>query len=290
MRVQSTSEGISVMQHSQWLDALLPICRAASEEILKVYGDETQFGVREKADKSPVTAADMAAHRIIVAQLGQLTPDIPVLSEEDAALPLTTRAGWKRFWLVDPLDGTKEFIRRNPEFTVNIALVEHGYPVLGMVAIPPTGEVFAGGMALGATKRVNWEACAESIRVRPLPDTAPLVTLASASHPSPRVARLLAQLESVRAVDCQQAGSSLKLCRVAEGAADFYPRLGPTCHWDTAAAQAVVEGAGGHVVQAGNFSRLDYTQTDTYLNPEFLVMADPQLPIWHKLMEAVDGS
>ena len=222
-------------------------------------------GVEYKDDKSPLTAADKAAHDVIVAGLRELTPDIPVLSEEGKDIPYGQRKSWQRFWLVDPLDGTKEFIKRNGEFTVNIALIEVQQPVFGVVYVPVQDALYWGGKGQGAFKQEG-KGEPVAIRVRQ-PDSAKgLTVVMSRSHPSPE---LEDYLKTIKVADALSVGSSLKLCAVAEGRADLYPRLGPTMEWDTAAGQAVVEGAGGTVMTPDSLS-LVYNKANL-LNPYFIV-------------------
>jgi 3'(2'), 5'-bisphosphate nucleotidase len=249
------------------LEAVVTLAHAAGEEILKVYNRD-DFAVESKHDDSPLTAADMASHHEIVAGLERLTPDIPILSEESATLPYAERSRWSRYWLVDPLDGTREFIKRNGEFTVNIALIEDGVPVLGVVHVPVTGVCYSACRGLGAFKQVADNA-RTPIRVRRL-GNGPVMVVGSRSH---RGDSLNSFLEKVGDHDMVGMGSSLKLCLVAEGAADIYPRLGPTSEWDTAAAQCVVEQAGGFVTSV-DMQPLRYNTKDSLLNPFFLVFGD----------------
>ncbi len=247
------------------LDEVARIAAEAGKRILEVY--ERPFDVDHKADDSPLTDADRAAHETIVARLTALTPGIPVLSEESAKIDYRERAGWTRFWLVDPLDGTKEFVKRNGEFTVNIALIENGAPALGVVHVPVTGAAYLGLRGQGAWKEER--GARRNIRVRDYRGGRATV-VASRSHRGEAVDRFLARLEAREGgYDTASLGSSLKLCMVAEGAADIYPRLGPTSEWDTAAAQCVVEAAGGQVVALDGRS-LVYNKPDI-LNPWFLV-------------------
>jgi 3'(2'), 5'-bisphosphate nucleotidase len=245
-----------------YLDAARAAAAAAGRRILDVY--ERGFEVAEKDDGSPLTEADRAAHEVIVARLHALTPDIPVLSEESAKLDYRERASWSRFWLVDPLDGTKEFINRNGEFTVNIALIDGQRPVLGVVYVPVLGVIYSGCIGLGAFKQKS-ECKPEIIRVRRYSGGRPIV-VASRSHAGPETG---AFLKSIGEHDVVSMGSSLKFCLVAEGTADIYPRLGPTMEWDTAAAQCVVEAAGGRVTDIGR-RPLSYNK-ESLLNPWFLV-------------------
>jgi 3'(2'), 5'-bisphosphate nucleotidase len=223
---------------------LVPQLRALAEEagraILKFYGvGETTW----KADGSPVTAADHAAEAIILPALRGLTPDIPVISEEEAAAGLSPTVCGSRFWLVDPLDGTKEFIKQNGEFTVNIALIDHGVPVLGIVHVPVTGETYAAAGRGTATLSVDG-GDPRPIAVRK-PPAAGLTVMASRSHGDAEA--LNDFLKGLKIAERRSAGSSVKLCLVARGDADFYPRLAPTMEWDIAAGHAVLLGAGGRV-------------------------------------------
>jgi 3'(2'), 5'-bisphosphate nucleotidase len=244
------------------LDSVERIAREAGEAIMVIYGRE--FSVEEKADKSPLTEADAAAHELIVARLQALTPDMPILSEEDTAA-FTGADGRGRYWLVDPLDGTKEFIKRNGEFTVNVALIENGVAVLGVVYAPVLDVAYLGLKGLGAFK-VDTEG-RQPIRVCEHAQGDRWRVVGSRSHAG---AETTAWLEKLGQHELVAMGSSLKLCLVAEGAADVYPRLGPTSLWDTAAAQAVVEQAGGAVIQLDG-APLSYANTAPILNPFFVV-------------------
>jgi len=249
------------------LDPIVELAQQAGAAILTVY-NSNEFSVEEKDDKSPLTAADMASHHTIVKGLTALTADIPVLSEESASLPYEERASWQRYWLVDPLDGTREFIKRNGEFTVNIALIEAGVPVLSVVHVPVTGVTYMACQGQGAFKQEPGGP-RQAIRVRKLGD-GPVMVVGSRSH---RGESLNNFLDKLGEHDMVGMGSSLKLCLVAEGAADIYPRLGPTSEWDTAAAQCVVEQAGGFVTDTA-MKPLRYNTKDSLLNPFFLVFGD----------------
>jgi len=239
----------------------------AGKAILEIYGQD--FEVVQKEDQSPLTQADLASHRIIRDSLAALTPDIPLLSEESAAIDFDTRRGWRRYWLVDPLDGTKEFVNRNGEFTVNIALVVDHDAVLGVVHVPVSGVTYTGIVGAGATRQSAGGAREEiSIRV---PCADPVIVVGSRSHANPVLHQLLAAVGDYELVSM---GSSLKFCLLAEGKADFYPRLGPTSEWDTAAAHAVVTAAGGRIITLDG-QPLQYNRKKSLLNPEFLVIADP---------------
>ena len=228
------------IDRAKLLDQLLPVVRAAGDAVMAIY-QEGGAQVAFKADASPVTEADLAAHRVLAAGLAPLLPDCPVVSEEDAA-SLAANAPLYRFWLVDPLDGTKEFIGRNGEFTVNVALIEQGEPVMGVVLAPALGQLYAGGVGLGAFRE---DALGRhAITVRSVP-TEGLTVVGSRSHGDAEA--MAAFLKGKQVASVRSAGSSLKLCLVAAGEADLYPRLGRTMEWDIAAGHAVLIAAGGTV-------------------------------------------
>lgn len=255
---------------SEWLAPLQQLAQQAAAEIMAVYR-RGEVAVTDKADASPLTEADLRAHRVIAAGLQALTPQIPVLSEESALQPWAERRQWSRFWLVDPLDGTREFVSRSGEFTVNIALIEGGQPVLGVVQVPVTGALYYGGPTLGAWCRE--QGVERRLHTR-LPQ-APVRLVASRRSGLDAMAQLEQALaREFGAVERVAQSSSLKLCEVAQGSADLYPRLGPTSEWDTAAGHAVLLGAGGCVLQP-DFSPLMYHKQDI-LNPHFLALgSDP---------------
>lgn len=242
------------------------LARRAGAAILEIYAGT--FAVEHKADDSPLTAADMAAHRIIVAGLRELAPDIPVLSEESSGIDWATRRAWNRYWLVDPLDGTREFIKRNGEFTVNIALIEDHAPVLGVVLVPVSDALYYGSAGEGAFLEAAPGALPRPIAVR---DARPVPVVAgSRSHGNERQAAMLAGIGEHKLV---AVGSSIKFCMVASGEADLYLRVGPTSEWDTAAAQCIVEQAGGAVTDLAG-QPLRYNAKESLLNPEFLAVGD----------------
>ena len=217
----------------QQIDQLIDIAKQAGRETLKYYNEEVE--VESKEDDSPVTAADMAAHNVIVPWLENFTPDIPVISEESGVPDYETRKSWSRFWIVDPLDGTKEFIKQLDEFTINIALVEDGKPVLGIIYVPALGVSYWGAEGMGAYK-IDEKGGEEKIYSETARKHDPLVVAVSRSHGSDKQEAYLAELN---VKDRISAGSSLKFCLVAEGKADIYPRLGPTMEWDVAAGDAI---------------------------------------------------
>lgn len=278
------SESFTHLPHPL-LAPVIALAHRAGEAILPFW--RANVAVTSKSDDSPVTAADLAAHHVLLDGLTALDPSIPVLSEEDANIPQSQRADWTRWWLVDPLDGTKEFISGSEEFTVNVALIENGRVVFGVVSMPTSGRCYYGGAGLGA-----WRTDADvitPISVRNLPpEGEALVVVASRRHSSPEQERLLAGLEAcVGALQLTSVGSSLKFCLLAEGAADCYPRLAPTSQWDTAAAQGVLEGAGGVVLQLDG-EPFSYRARESLLNDWFLAL--PAKAPWRdKLLELAQG-
>jgi 3'(2'), 5'-bisphosphate nucleotidase len=251
---------------SELLAAVVKLAARAGDAILSVYSE--QFEVAHKADQSPLTVADLRAHEIISQGLRALTPEVPVLSEEASDISFEQRQAWTRYWLVDPLDGTKEFVSRNGEFTVNIALIENHVPVLGVVHVPVTSTTYTGTTSGGAFRQIDGQT-PEPLRVR-APVGSPLRIVGSRSHRGDTLDQYLPKLGPYELI---AVGSSLKFCLVAEGSADFYPRFGPTSEWDTAAAQAVVEAAGGAVVKTDG-EQLRYNTKADLLNPHFLVFGD----------------
>ncbi|MBZ5486458.1 3'(2'),5'-bisphosphate nucleotidase CysQ [Halomonas aquamarina] len=246
------------------LDAVERIAHKAGDAIMNIYAQD--FSIEEKEDKSPLTEADQAAHHIIVRGLKALPVQLPILSEEDME-GFTGVDDEGRYWLVDPLDGTKEFIKRNGEFTVNIALIENGKPVLGVVTAPALGTAYVAAEGVGAF-RIDKDGQRHAIRVAGKPTSgAAWRVVGSRSHPSPELA---VWLEKLGKHEMLSMGSSLKLCLVAEGRADVYPRLGPTCLWDTGAAHAVLLEAGGRI-ETLNGTPLNYSNPHEKLNPFFLV-------------------
>ncbi|GGI67121.1 3'(2'),5'-bisphosphate nucleotidase CysQ [Shewanella gelidii] len=262
---------------SEYLSVMADIAKQAGQAIMQHYGTD-QLSVQVKSDDSPVTIADMASHQVIVQGLTKLTPEVPVLSEESEAIDWETRKQWPAYWLIDPLDGTKEFIQHNGEFTVNIAYIHQGVAVAGVVYAPALGKCYSGALGFGAwlevTSAVNQQRCSAPVPAKlsqlfaksSVPRKVPII-VGSRSHPSPLLSDYLANLDDYEMLSV---GSSLKFCLLAEGAADIYPRLGPTSEWDTAAAQAVLESAGGRVNIYDADIRLKYNQKSSLLNPFFI--------------------
>jgi 3'(2'), 5'-bisphosphate nucleotidase len=249
-------------------ESLLPTVARAGTAIMHVY--DGGITVQRKLDDSPLTLADLESQRIITEGLKRQWPDIPVLSEESAQAPWAERREWRELWVVDPLDGTREFIKRNGEFTINIALIVEHEPVLGLVAAPAQGLLFWGAAGVGA---FSLHQGAAPSRIRVAPPTVPIRVVGSRSHLSPQTAAYLARLGPHVMTGV---GSSLKFCLIAEGKADLYPRLGPTSEWDTAAGQALLEAAGGHVTRMDGH-RLRYNCRESLINGDFLAFSHPSV-------------
>ena len=265
---------------------LVDLAHKAGLAILEVY--ETDFEVMGKADDSPLTQADLAAHRVLVAGLAELTPHIPVLSEEEKAPEFAVRQSWERYWIIDPLDGTKEFVNRNGEFTVNVALIDGHSAVLGVVGVPVQNRIFFGDVNAGvATLYADGkEQALQGRKVQSqIAQHSSVTAVASRSHGGERLeAYLDAVAVEFGGLERKPMGSSLKLCTLAEGEADLYPRLGPTSEWDIAAADAVLAAAGG-VVLTFDGKPLQYNTKDSLLNPEFLALGDASFDWMSRLPE-----
>ena len=269
------------MLNQNLLESVTQIAYQAGDEIMKVYRSDN-FHAEYKSDDSPLTLADKKAHACILKELAILNPEFPILSEESEVIAYDTRKSWKTFWLVDPLDGTKEFLKKNDEFTVNIALIDHGFPVLGVVYAPATKVCYRAIKNFGAEKQVDrhWKKIHVSGDMKK-----PLNIVMSRSHPSETLNEFLKTISEFRAIE---AGSSLKICYVAEGIADFYPRLGPTMEWDTAAAHCILNEAGGYLRTMKNES-LKYNRE--VLKNDYFVAATPIIEasgILEQLYQAVD--
>ena len=256
----------------KWIPELLDITEQAGEAILQVYNSTQELEIITKDDDSPVTKADHASHEVIDAGLKLLTPDIPRLSEEGCVPDFSERSGWDRYWLIDPLDGTKEFINRNGEYTVNIALIVNHEPVLGVVYVPVTKVFYYGVKGLGSWKKTT--AGTQVISARKVAEANPVCVVASRRHGADALKGMLYEAEKAFGnIESVSMGSSLKICMLAEGTADWYPRLALTSEWDTAAAQAVLEAAGG-LIYDDKFERLECNRKDSLLNPFFHAVAD----------------
>ncbi len=254
---------------SKLLPGVVQLAKRAGERIMTIYNRD--FSVMQKKDDSPVTEADMAAHAVIDDGLEELAGQYPVLSEESASIPFEDRSRWECYWLVDPLDGTREFIKRNGEFTVNIALVEDHRAILGVVYAPALSLCYYGAQGLGAFKQEQ-EQDPTPIQVQKQ-SRETVIIAGSRSHRGESLNRFL---ENIANYELLAMGSALKSCLVAEGKADIYPRLGPTSEWDTAAAQCIVEEAGGYVTDT-NMQNLPYNTKESLLNPHFFVFGDSRV-------------
>ena len=249
--------------NKQLIISTIEIAKEAGEAISQIYNSDFDYQI--KKDLSPITAADRLSHKIITERLKILTPEIPILSEENCDIPFKVRTQWADYWLVDPLDGTKEFINNNGEFTVNIALISNNTPILGIIHIPITHETYWGSKNKGSFY-LNENDDVVSISVSNNHQN-PIRIVASRSHPSEMLNDLL---EKIIDYEIIKVGSSIKFCHIASGQADCYPRFGPTSEWDTAAGEAIVSSAGGHVVAASGNS-MKYNVKEEYLNPNFIV-------------------
>jgi len=260
------------MNYQLLLESIKDISREAGKAIMDVYTREGEMDITTKENDSPLTEADLAAHRIIVDLLRELTPALPILSEESRAIPWEERQYWDTYWLVDPLDGTKEFINRNGEFTVNIALIDNGRPLMGVVYVPVKDVLYSGGPD-GAFKEENGTSEAiESAKINE--DQHTVAVVASRSHKGDELEDWLERAaERFHQIELVSMGSSLKICLVAEGRADIYPRLALTSEWDTAAAQAILEAAGG-ILTDTDFNIYRYNQKEDILNPFFFAIGD----------------
>ena len=261
-------------------DEVTVVVAEAMRRVMAIY--QTEFEVRRKLDQTPVTSADLAAHEIIAEGLAALEPGVPVLSEEGEIPPFERRSWWRSHWLVDPLDGTRGFAARRGEFTINVALVMDGHPILGVVAVPVSGTCYAAVQGGGA-RLWHADGVRQSIRTRRL-SPRQVVVLRSRTRRHADVDRLIANLGNVRVI---VASSSLKACLIARGLADLYPAFGPTSEWDTAAGQCLVEEAGGGMTDL-ELRPLRYNETESLENPSFLAFGDPQFD-WESVLEEPDS-
>jgi 3'(2'), 5'-bisphosphate nucleotidase len=249
-------------------EAMVPVAARAAAAIMAVYGGA--FTVERKLDDSPLTRADIESQCIILEGIATLTPGVPVLAEESAQAPWAERRTWRELWVVDPLDGTREFVKRNGQFTINIALVVDHEPVLGLIAVPTQDLVYVGAAGSGAYRQL---ADGTRSRIQVAPPAVPLRVVGSRSHQSPELAAYLAHLPQHHVLGV---GSALKFCLLAEGNADLYPRFGPTSEWDTAAGQALLEAAGGHVTRMDGH-RLRYNCRESIINGDFVAFTHPSV-------------
>lgn len=251
------------------LNPVIQIAYQAGKAIMEVY--DAGFSVDRKSDQTPVTEADMAANQVIESGLKELTPHLPILTEETKPVPYAERKNWPRYWLIDPLDGTREFIKRNGEFTVNIALIDNDESVLGVVYAPVIGVLYYAAKGQGAFKQ---ESTSDPVTICVNEKcSGKIVVACGRSHPTEEVKNFIENLGEHEII---RVGSALKSCLVAEGKADLYARLGPTSEWDTAAAQCVVEEAGGVITDTA-MQRLRYNTKEDLLNPHFFVAGDQSI-------------
>lgn len=260
-----------INEYHQFQADVIAIAKEAGDAIMQIYS--TDFSFETKEDNSPLTKADIAAHNIIVARLSQLTPNIPILSEESKKVDIDLHLDWQTYWLIDPLDGTREFLKRNGEFTVNIALVSQHQSIIGVVYAPVIGLTYYASKGQGAYKQEG-DAPAQRIHVKPL-NLEQITIAGSRSHSDERFQKFLHGVEAATLVKPELIclGSSLKICLVAEGKADVYPRLGPTYEWDTAAGHCVLQEAGGDIVDMHAVA-LSYNAKLSLLNPHFFATAE----------------
>lgn len=267
------------MELDKLLRKVIRVARQAGEEILNYYHENRPLNVQKKEDDSPVTLADIAAHEIIKAGLAEICPTIPLLSEEDPIYDFEKRSGWQQYWLVDPLDGTREFIAKTGQFTVNIALIENAKPILGVIYVPLKDRIYAGASNLGCIREeggVN-----RKVHVSPWVQGNELVIVATRREMQEK---LQDQLLSISPIKVTYRSSSLKFSLIAEGRADIYLRKEPIHEWDTAAGQAIVESAGGAVLDL-NWKALRYNTKPSLLNPPFIALGDSErlLPVLNKM-------
>jgi len=268
---------------SHLLPSVIEVARSAGQLILEIY-EKKDYEEFTKSDDTPVTSADLAAHKLISQRLSELTPDIPVLSEEAADISLEKRSQWDRYWLVDPLDGTQEFIARSGDFATIIALIEHNRPVMGVVYGPVSGVTYYAYSGKGAWKIPEMD---ESVKIKTHKHEQPNQSIAIAISRRQDINRITSRMSSKWNYDLVPLGSAaLKACLVAEGAVDCYLRLGPTGEWDTAATQCIVEEAGGRILST-QLEPLSYNERETLENPNFIVLGDKALP-WDEILEGKD--
>ena len=274
---------------SALVSPLLELSLTAGQAIADHYHAPGADQYQSKGDESPLTQADLASHDILEAGLHKITPELPILSEESSAEDKAKRHGWPTFWMVDPLDGTKEFLARTGEFTINIALIDDHKPVLGLIYLPLTQQAYVGipGQEARVYQGPDWNY--SELLSRPLAQGSAMTVLASRRHRGPRLQSCLDWLEEHWGeLERDNSGSALKFCQLAAGEGDFYPRYSPCCEWDTAAGQALLEAAGGALLGLDGCP-LRYNERDTLLSPDFLAMGDPANSLWVQLLASGVG-
>lgn len=269
---------------------LLTLCHEAGEAICRHYNAPGADQYQSKGDESPLTRADLDSHDILSHGLHQLDPQLPILSEESSEQELRGRLNWGRFWMVDPLDGTKEFLARTGEFTINIALIDNNKPVLGVLYLPLEQAAYAGIPGEGAflyQYQHDWQSTA--LKARSLPEGEPLILHASRRHMGPRLSACLDWLATHWGpIERRNSGSALKFCELAKGEGDLYPRYSPCCEWDTAAGQALLEAAGGALLGLDG-KPLRYNCHESLYSPSFYALADPGQDLWQQLLASGIG-
>ena len=260
---------MSNILNKETIQSVIDIANLAGDAIMSIYN--TDFDYELKDDNSPLTKADIASNQIIINELERMNPSYPILSEESSEIEFDERSQWDKYWLIDPLDGTKEFLKKNGEFTVNIAFIENNSPVFGVIRVPAKYVTYWGGSDIGSMKKIDGKEV-EKINVSNI-KSEKLKVISSRSHKSEILNLYLNKLGSIEEVNV---GSSLKFCLLAEGKADFYPRLGPTSEWDTAAGEAILKYSGGYVLSdKGN--KISYNSSESLLNPNFLASSNLKL-------------
>jgi len=276
-----------VPQLETLVSPLIELCSIAGEAICTHYHSAESGYYESKGDQSPLTRADLDSHAIILSGLEQMDEAIPILSEESTTIDFAQRSSWKKYWLVDPLDGTREFLDRTGEFTINIALVEHHRPVLGLLFLPLEKKAYVGIPGAGAqcyefSSEDQWQA--RQLRTRQLRSDEPLTILASHRHRGPRLGSVLEWLEDRRGpLKRMNSGSALKFCQLVEGTGDFYPRFSPCCEWDTAAGQALLEAAGGSLLGMDG-EPVQYNRRKSLMSPDFFAIGDAEHALWKELL------
>ena len=271
---------MSNILNKETIQSVIDIANLAGDAIMSIYN--TDFDYQLKDDNSPLTKADIASNQIIINELERMNPSYPILSEESSEIEFDERLQWDKYWLVDPLDGTKEFLKKNGEFTVNIAFIENNTPVFGVIRVPAKSVTYWGGNGIGSMKKIDGKEV-EKITVSNI-KSEKLKVISSRSHKNEILNLYLNKLGSVEEVNV---GSSLKFCLLAEGKADFYPRLGPTSEWDTAAGEAILKYSGGYVL-SDNGDKISYNSSESLLNPNFL--ASSNLKLIDEFLEFYDAS
>lgn len=271
---------MSNILNKETIQSVIDIANLAGDAIMSIYN--TDFDYELKDDNSPLTKADIASNQIIINELERMNPSYPILSEESSEIEFDERSQWDKYWLVDPLDGTKEFLKKNGEFTVNIAFIENNTPVFGVIRVPAKSVTYWGGNGIGSMKKIDGKEV-EKINVSNIKSDK-LKVISSRSHKNEILNLYLNKLGSVEEVNV---GSSLKFCLLAEGKADFYPRLGPTSEWDTAAGEAILKFSGGYVL-SDKGDKISYNSSESLLNPNFL--ASSNLKLIDEFLEFYDAS